>query len=388
MLRRFLQLLVRMAPNAAKVAWNAVPDALRRKMAPLVHPIAAGARSTGPVLKVSCEKPAAELTVFFDSADVTEARAATVGAGRPLIGIGADDDLIAIARPRGIVDAVVMCRAADARVPSLRRFGFRWLPPTAEHIASAFPTVTVVVATYDNRDLCESCLNGLARNTAWPSLRIVVVDNGSRDGTGAMLARVASRDARVKVITNEENRGFAGGTNQGLALSNSEYVVLLNDDTIVAPGWLARLIAHLEGNPRLGLVCPVTNQIGNAAKIATRYVTLEEMEAFAIERAFAHPGELEPTDVVALFCAAARRSVLESVGYLDERYEIGLFEDDDLARALRERGYGLAIARDSFVHHVGQASFAKMSDAQYLRIWQENKRRFERKWSTTWKPPA
>lgn len=359
MLRRFLQILVRMAPNAAKAAWNAVPDAMRRRMAPLVYPIAAGARSTGQVLKVSFEKPAAELSVFFDRAEMTPARAAAVAAHRPLIGIGAADDPIAIARSGRIVDAVVMCRVTDTRLPSLRRLGFRWLSPAADDIASAFPAVTVVVATYDNRDLCESCLNGLARNTPWPGLRIVVVDNGSRDGTSAMLARVAARDARVKVITNQENRGFAGGTNQGLAVSDSEYVVLLNDDTIVAPGWLARLIAHLEANPKLGLVCPVTNQIGNAAKIATGYATLEQMEAFAIERAFAHSGDLEQTDVVALFCAAARRSVLESVGYLDERYEIGLFEDDDLARALRERGYGLAIARDSFVHHVGQASFGK-----------------------------
>ena len=64
-----------------------------------------------------------------------------------------------------------------------------------------------------------------------------------------------------------------------------------------------------------------------------------------------------------------------------------MFEDDDLSRTLRDSGKTLAIADDAFVHHVGQASFRKLSDADYLAIWEANKRRFEEKWGTRWEPP-
>jgi GT2 family glycosyltransferase len=91
---------------------------------------------------------------------------------------------------------------------------------------------------------------------------------------------------------------------------------------------------------------------------------------------------------VALFCAAARRADLVRAGLLDERYAVGVFEDDDLSLTLRREGRTLAVALDSFVHHVGQASFARLSDAQYLAVREANRRRFEEKWQVRWTPPA
>jgi GT2 family glycosyltransferase len=151
---------------------------------------------------------------------------------------------------------------------------------------------------------------------------------------------------------------------------------------------LSRLIAHLEAEPKLALVCPVTNEIGNDAKIDVGYGRFDEMEAFARRRLFEHAGERRPIDTVALFCAAARRATLERIGFLDERYAIGMFEDDDLSRTLAAQGLSHAIADDAYVHHVGQASFGKLTDADYLAIWQANRKRFEDKWGVRWTPPA
>jgi GT2 family glycosyltransferase len=249
------------------------------------------------------------------------------------------------------------------------------------------PTVSIVIVTHDNPALCGACLRGLFRNTPWPGLQVIVIDNGSPTETRALLEEHARADPRLSVIRNDENRGFAPAANQGLRAARGDIVVLLNDDTVVGPEWLPRLVAHLERNPRLGMVCPVTNEIGNAARIDVTYSTFEAMEEFAIERAGAHAGELREASSLALFCAAARRSVLVEAGFLDERYAIGMFEDDDLSLTLRRRGFSLGIAQDAFVHHVGQASFSRLGDPAYLRVWSANRRRFEAKWGVRWKPP-
>jgi GT2 family glycosyltransferase len=227
----------------------------------------------------------------------------------------------------------------------------------------------------------------LARNTAWPRLEIIVVDNGTRDGTSELLSEAAATDRRLIVIESRDNLGFARGCNRGIRRASGEYVVLLNDDTVVAPGWLPRLIAVLERDPGFGIVCPVTNHIGNAAKIPVDYRTLEDMERLAIDRAFAYAGQVLGLSTVALFCAAMRRPLLEAIDLLDERFEIGMFEDDDLSLKLRARGLRLGVALDAFVHHVGQASFDRMNAAEYLEVWAANRRRFEAKWRLRWMPP-
>jgi GT2 family glycosyltransferase len=88
--------------------------------------------------------------------------------------------------------------------------------------------------------------------------------------------------------------------------------------------------------------------------------------------------------MLALFCAAMPRAAFRAVGGLDEGYGRGLFEDDDLACAVRARGGRVGVARDVFVHHYGGAAFSKLPQSQYLRLWWENRRRFERKWKVRW----
>ncbi len=79
-----------------------------------------------------------------------------------------------------------------------------------------------------------------------------------------------------------------------------------------------------------------------------------------------------------------QRALWDEVGGLDERYRVGMFEDDDLAMAVHRRGRKVTLARDVFVHHFGGAAFSRLAPARYLRIWWENRRRFEAKWRTTW----
>lgn len=250
----------------------------------------------------------------------------------------------------------------------------------ARAIAGAFPSISVVLVTYNNRELNRLCLESLGARTEWPNLEIVVVDNGSSDGTPELLDEAERRMPNLKVIRNAENRGFAAASNAGAAAAAGEYLVFLNNDTIVTRGWATALVRHLASHPRLGLVGPVTNAIGNEAKVPVGYSDLSALPAWAAAWTRAHDGETFDVPMLAFFCLAMRRRVFEEVGPLDERFGPGLFEDDDYGRRARQKGWEIRCARDAFVHHWQGASFRILGEGAYLKLWEENQRKFDAKW--------
>ena len=259
----------------------------------------------------------------------------------------------------------------------------RWTspPPRVELPARAsYPLVSVIVVTWNNLDLTRICIESLQRNAGWPGWELIVVDNASTDGTRAYL-----QDAQGAVILNEENRGFAAANNQGLAAARGERIILLNNDTIVPPGLIGALMGHLD-DPAIGMVNAVTNFSGNESKIDVDYATVEGLEAFALRRMREHAGQRFDIRVAAMYCVALRRDTFERVGPLDERFGIGMFEDDDYSHRVRKAGLRVVCAEDAFVHHFGRASFAKLGGAEYEALFEENRRRYEEKWQTAWQP--
>jgi GT2 family glycosyltransferase len=251
-------------------------------------------------------------------------------------------------------------------------------------IAGAYPLVSVVIVTYGGLDLTRDCLESLSRET-WPRLEVLVVDNASSDGTPEFLKEVAAREPRVRTIFNAENRGFAAANNQGIAGSTGEVVVLLNNDTVVPPGLLGLLAGHLQRDPSIGLLCPTTNFCGNEARVEPEYEQISGLPDFAARRAAKHRGRVFDIGVAAMYCVASRRAVLEDVGPLDEAYGVGMFEDDDFAVRMRQKGYRVACAEDAYVHHVGQGAFRKLSPAEYDALWKRNQAYFEKKFGLEWK---
>jgi len=261
-------------------------------------------------------------------------------------------------------------RAADLWIAAARLYG----------------KASVIVVTHNGLELTKQCVQSLLAKTAWPAWELVVVDNASSDGTPAYLQELAAAyPGLVRVILNAENKGFAPATNQGIRASTSEFVVLLNNDTVVTPGWLGGLLKHLE-DERIGVAGPVTNNIGNEAKIAVSYRDLSGLDAFAASYTGGRPRRIFDIPVPAMFCAAFRRALLEEVGLLDERYEVGMFEDDDFAKSVRKAGYRLVCAEDVFIHHVGGAAFKNLDPEKYRRIFEANRARFEEKWGEPWVP--
>lgn len=253
-------------------------------------------------------------------------------------------------------------------------------------VRQAFPLVSVAVVTYNSAEFVAPCLDSIERSTAYPNYEVVIVDNGSQDETLSLIEPYAAGDRRIRLIRNGENAGFAGANNLALARAKGEYFLLLNPDTMVTPGWIGGLLRHCLRDPSVGLVVPVTNSAGNEVKINVPYSNSEEMEQFARELARRNGGTTRDIEVAPLFCALIPRPVWENVGGLDERFEVGMFEDDDLSLRVAAAGYRVVAAEDCFVHHFGQGAFSKLARSHYERVFARNRERFEKKWGIAWTP--
>jgi GT2 family glycosyltransferase len=254
---------------------------------------------------------------------------------------------------------------------------------TLNAIRDTHEKVSILIISYNNSELTRACIESVLQSSMHPNIELIVVDNASKDGSAEMLE--ALRDDRVRVVLNRENVGFAAANNQALRLATGNRFVLLNNDTVVPRGWLPRMLRHLE-DPQVGLVVAVTNFSGNESRIAVPYDTMDEMLPFADDYMREHEGQRFDIRVAAMYCVGMRRDVYETVGLLDEQFAIGMFEDDDYSHRVRLAGFRVICAEDVFVHHIGQASFSKLSRDEYDRLWKRNQAYFEEKWGVGWEP--
>lgn len=278
---------------------------------------------------------------------------------------------------------LVSKRPARLHVETERRVMAAQLPAPVAEQSSDEPDVSIVVLTHNGLVFTRMCLESVLSSMGGPTFEVIVVDNASTDGTTRYVRALAARDARVRPWLMSTNLGFARGANAGLRAARGRWLVLLNNDAIVPPGWLATLTAHLA-DPTVGIVGPVTNQAPGIARVADSYRTYGEFLDASSARGRDGRGGID-VERLTLFCAAVRRSVYEDVGPLDERFELGMFEDDDYCLRLAAAGLKPRLAEDVLVHHFGEASFGGLvPDGRWNSTFEANRRRFERKWGRAW----
>ena len=212
----------------------------------------------------------------------------------------------------------------------------------------------------------EEAINSIKHHTGYP-YELIVVDNGSKDDSVNILKRLNKNKIIDKLVISKKNLGFAGGNNLGLKEATGDYVAFINNDVIVSPNWLGKLIKVLEDDEKTGAVGPVSNNVGGI-DFPQRVKFINEKE-----------GIIEEIPRLSGFCVVFPKRVLNEIGNWDERFFPGFFEDDDMCIRLHEKGYKLKYCGDSFIHHKMQSTFVK-NDLNGNEIYKKNKERFEQKW--------
>jgi len=243
---------------------------------------------------------------------------------------------------------------------------------------------SIVILTHNQIEYTKKCLESIYQHT--PELfELIIVDNGSTDGTAAYLeSRVIGRQVgvEVKVIKNCGNRGFSAGNNQGIEAACGDYILLMNNDVVVTPGWLDRLIDCTKRNPGAGIVGPMSNNVSGPQLVKTvdyDLRTLEGLKRYSGRFAEQNSGNARRLMRVVGFCMLIKRAVIDKIGGLDTSYGLGNFEDDDFSLRAALAGFKSWMAQDCFIHHFGHRTFIGANidfNANLTKNWEI----FKQKW--------
>lgn len=243
------------------------------------------------------------------------------------------------------------------------------------------PVVSIIIPVYNALSMTKACVESLYRFTEGHDFEVIVINNASEDGTFQWLNEKSKQLAKLNVVKMEKNIGFGPAVNIGLQSAKGKYLVILNNDTLVSPGWLFNLISALKKDPSIGIVSPVTNYVGEGPQIDPQaqnlQPTLESVAEYAQTINERSEVYYEPNRLV-FFCVLLRRELVDLIGYLDEGYLMGNFEDDDYCMRTRTAGYRLAIARNAFVYHHGTVTF-KLNQIPHDQWMETNRNRFYQK---------
>lgn len=220
------------------------------------------------------------------------------------------------------------------------------------------------------------CVAAIRQHTDTP-YEIIVVDNASVDGTSNYCVREGLRSVRLPV-----NRGFPAACNLGLRLAEGDELLLLNNDVTVTPCWLVNLRSALHSAADIGIVGPVTNYVSGMQQVDCGAASMEQFMSYAVRNNVSDTARWREVRRLVGFCMLFSRELLDRIGYLDEGYGAGHYEDDDFCFRARLQGSRLLMCSDCFVHHEGSASFAKVRQPELEALIERNYRRFMSKWHT------
>jgi GT2 family glycosyltransferase len=234
--------------------------------------------------------------------------------------------------------------------------------------------VSIVVPCCGQLEYTRLCVPSLLRHSRQP-FELIFLDVGSLDGTREYLDGVAAAaTSRVEVVHSAAESGFRAACAEGLARAQGEFVVWLNNDTIVTDGWLQQLVALAGANEAIGMVGPMSNYAppqqrvvpapdrivarSGGSTLGERTVPGQVVDTRALDR-FAHDwreplkGQWFEVERLGGFCLLIKRPVLRAVSLFDEGSDSGTFDADALSWKVRQLGYRCVCCRDLFVYHFG-----------------------------------
>ena len=243
------------------------------------------------------------------------------------------------------------------------------------------PAVSVIIVNWNTQALLRNCLASVTEQTK-SAHEIIVIDNASRDGSAEMVAR---EFPAVRLIANQNNRGFAGGNNQGLRIARGANLLLLNPDTIVLDGAIDKMLAWLARNPDVGGVgCQVLERPDKIQK--TCFADPNPVNVAIIELGLMRLSPWLPrlgrpwyvgwdrqsqrdVDVVSGMFLLVPRAVMDKVGLLDEAFFI-YAEEADWCRRIRRAGWRCVFAPVAQIIHLdgGSKSTDQIRSKMFIQL--------------------
>jgi GT2 family glycosyltransferase len=240
--------------------------------------------------------------------------------------------------------------------------------------------VSIIIVNWNTKDLLQNCLQSTIEQAGDVDYEIIVVDNASSDGSAEM---VKQKFPHVKPIENAENRGFAAANNQGMAIAQGRYVLLLNSDTVILDNAIAKTVAFADNHPEAAVVgCRVLNpnrtlqptcftfpSVLNMFLWAT-YLSklLPKSKLFGRERmTWWHRNDEREVDVVTGCFMLVRQEAIKQVGMMDERFFV-YGEETDWCYRFKQAGWRILFTPNAHIIHLGGASSEQIKSEMVLQL--------------------
>lgn len=233
--------------------------------------------------------------------------------------------------------------------------------------------VSVVLLAYNNLSYTRDCVESILTNTNDVEYELILVDNGSTDGTREYFDSIPG----AKVIHLKYNVHVVKGFNMGLMAAEGKYCAAVCNDFIFTPNWLKNLIICIESDPEIGYVSPGATFISNMQQISIPFNSKEDFQEKAREYNISDPLKWEERVVLLPNVLCCPTALLDRIGYYDTCFFRGEFADDDISFRIRRAGYKLVYCADTVTHHYG--SLTTVSD-HLTNSLEEGRKSFTKKY--------
>lgn len=233
----------------------------------------------------------------------------------------------------------------------------------------------IVILSYNALQYTKECIESIRATCPESAYEIIVVDNASGDGSVQWL----KEQKDIVLQCNEENVGFPAGCNQGIRLAQKDSdIFLLNNDTILPPNALFWLRMGLYENNHTGATGSVSNYVSNFQKVQWNCETRDDFLKEAVYNNLPMKRPYEMRIHLVGFAMLIKRTALEEIGYLDEIFTPGTYEDEDMGFRLCEKGYDVVLCRNSFIFHYG--SGGGTNTQKWNNLYARNEAKLADKW--------
>lgn len=246
--------------------------------------------------------------------------------------------------------------------------------------------VSIVILSYNGKEMTSLCIDSIQSSMPSEAYELVLIDNASEDGSKEWLLEHQrawidnSGVNNMKVILNTENKGFPAGCNQGvIAAESGNDIFLLNNDTVVPPNAIFWLRMGLYEDKKVGSVGSVSNYANNDQMVNEKMDSAESWFVYGIKNNIPLRYPYEKKVWLMGFALMFKRSALEEVGYLDERFTPGNYEDNDIGIRLLKAGFTQLLCKNSFIYHFGSVGFRKNQKA-YDELLKRNRMKLNDKY--------